>query len=159
MTFQRREWDSNPRWLSPRRFSKPLPSAARSSLRAEGFYHNLLHPFLYGSKYLFAIWFRINERVFSINSKGDDHYALGRSWQSDLFSYLAIEKAESVCLLPLSCIERHAHHLPLGTDMFIGRDLCNRAAALEPAIVFPISFSLRSSRRAIIPAVSAWTLS
>jgi creatinine amidohydrolase len=42
-----------------------------------------------------------------------------------------------VCLLPLSCIERHAHHLPLGTDIIIGRDLCNRAAALEPAVVFP----------------------
>lgn len=55
---------------------------------------------------------------------------------SDLFPQ-AVEKAESVCLLPLSCIERHAHHLPLGTDMYIGRDLCNRAATLEPAIVFP----------------------
>jgi creatinine amidohydrolase len=45
--------------------------------------------------------------------------------------------AEGVCLLPLSCIERHAHHLPLGTDMYIGRDLCRRAAAIEPAIIFP----------------------
>lgn len=49
----------------------------------------------------------------------------------------AVKQAQGVCLLPLSCIERHAHHLPLGTDMFIGRELCNRAAALEPAIVFP----------------------
>ena len=49
----------------------------------------------------------------------------------------AVQKAEGVCLLPLSCIERHGHHLPLATDMFIGRELCNRAAALEPAIVFP----------------------
>ncbi len=49
----------------------------------------------------------------------------------------AIEEAEGVCLLPLSCIERHGHHLPLGTDMYIGRALCDRAAALEPAIVFP----------------------
>jgi creatinine amidohydrolase len=54
----------------------------------------------------------------------------------DMFPQAA-EKAEGVCLLPLSCIERHAHHLPLGTDMFIGRVLCNRAAALEPAVVFP----------------------
>jgi creatinine amidohydrolase len=54
----------------------------------------------------------------------------------DLFPE-AVEKAEGVCLLPLSCIERHAHHLPLATDMFIGRELCNRTAALEPAIVFP----------------------
>jgi len=42
-----------------------------------------------------------------------------------------------VCLIPLSCVERHAHHLPLGTDLFIGRELCDRAAALEPAVVFP----------------------
>ncbi len=49
----------------------------------------------------------------------------------------AVQQAEGVCLLPLSCIERHAHHLPLGTDMFIGRELCNRASALEPSIVYP----------------------
>jgi creatinine amidohydrolase len=49
----------------------------------------------------------------------------------------AIKQAESVCLLPLSCIERHGHHLPLGTDMFIARELCRRVALLEPALVFP----------------------
>lgn len=49
----------------------------------------------------------------------------------------AVQKAEGVCLLPLSCVEWHGHHLPLATDMFIGREICNRAAALEPAIVFP----------------------
>ena len=49
----------------------------------------------------------------------------------------AVQKAEGVCLLPLSCIERHGHHLPLATDMLIGREVCNRAAALEPAVVFP----------------------
>ncbi len=54
----------------------------------------------------------------------------------DLFSQAAA-KAQGVCLLPLSCIERHAHHLPLGTDMYIGRDLCRRAAEIEPAIIFP----------------------
>src|SRR5215203_3911075 len=49
----------------------------------------------------------------------------------------AVQQSEGVCLLPLSCIERHGSHLPLATDMFIGREVCNRAAALEPAIVFP----------------------
>jgi len=49
----------------------------------------------------------------------------------------AVAEAEGVCLLPLSCIERHAHHLPLGTDMYIGRELCSRAAEIEPAIIFP----------------------
>jgi creatinine amidohydrolase len=52
----------------------------------------------------------------------------------------AVQKAEGVCLLPLSCIERHGHHLPLGTDMFIGRELCQRAAQLETAVVFPDYF-------------------
>jgi creatinine amidohydrolase len=49
----------------------------------------------------------------------------------------AAAAAEGVCLLPLSCIERHAHHMPLGTDMYIARDLCRRAAELEPALIFP----------------------
>ncbi len=49
----------------------------------------------------------------------------------------ATQEAEGVCLLPLSVIERHGHHLPLGTDMYIGRELCDRAAALESAVVFP----------------------
>ena len=49
----------------------------------------------------------------------------------------AVEKAEGVCLLALSCIERHGHHLPLATDVLIGREVCERAAALETAIVFP----------------------
>ncbi len=49
----------------------------------------------------------------------------------------AVKNAQGVCLVPLSVIERHGHHLPTGTDMFIGRELCRRAAALEPAIIFP----------------------
>lgn len=49
----------------------------------------------------------------------------------------AVADADGVCLLPLACLERHAHHLPLGTDILIARDLCRRAAAIEPAIVFP----------------------
>ena len=49
----------------------------------------------------------------------------------------AVEQSEGVCLLPLSCIERHGHHMPLGTDYYIARELCNRAAKLEPSVIFP----------------------
>lgn len=49
----------------------------------------------------------------------------------------AVEECEHVCLVPLSVIERHGHHLPMGTDMFIGREICRRAAELEPVIIFP----------------------
>ena len=52
----------------------------------------------------------------------------------------AVKQAEEVCLLPLSCLERHGHHLPIGSDMFIGRDLCRRTANLEPAVIFPDYF-------------------
>ena len=49
----------------------------------------------------------------------------------------AVEKAQGVCLVPLSVIERHGHHLPIGTDMFIARELCSRATEQEQAVVFP----------------------
>jgi creatinine amidohydrolase len=49
----------------------------------------------------------------------------------------AVEQCSGVCLVPLSVIERHGHHLPLGTDTIVGREVVTRAAAREPAIVFP----------------------
>jgi len=49
----------------------------------------------------------------------------------------AVKECDGVCLIALSVIERHGHHLPLGTDMYIGREMLTRAAAIEPAIVFP----------------------
>lgn len=49
----------------------------------------------------------------------------------------AAAAVQGVCLLPLSVVERHGHHLPLGTDTLIGRELCRRAAEIEPAIIFP----------------------
>ncbi|QBD76535.1 creatininase family protein [Ktedonosporobacter rubrisoli] len=49
----------------------------------------------------------------------------------------AVKQCEGVCLVALSVIERHGHHLPLGTDMYEGRELLKRAAALEPALIFP----------------------
>ena len=64
------------------------------------------------------------------------------NWQdltSDEFP-AAVQAAGGVCLLPLGCLERHAHHLPLGTDKFISSDLCRRVAELEPAVVFPDYF-------------------
>lgn len=49
----------------------------------------------------------------------------------------AVERSQGVCLIALSVLERHGHHLPLGTDMLIGHELLRRVAELEPAIVFP----------------------
>lgn len=48
------------------------------------------------------------------------------------------EKSKGVCILPVASIEQHGGHLPLGTDSFVGEATCARAAALEPAMVFPV---------------------
>lgn len=49
----------------------------------------------------------------------------------------AVTAVQGVCLVPLAVIERHAHHLPMGTDMYIAREVCRRAAEIEPALIFP----------------------
>jgi creatinine amidohydrolase len=45
-----------------------------------------------------------------------------------------------VCVLPIGVVEKHGDHLPLGTDMLTGTEICRRAAEKEPAIVFPYYF-------------------
>jgi creatinine amidohydrolase len=55
---------------------------------------------------------------------------------SDRFAE-AVKACQGVCLVSLSVIERHGHHLPLGTDMYEGRGVLSRVAALEPVIEFP----------------------
>ena len=52
----------------------------------------------------------------------------------------AVESSQGVCLLPLGVLEKHGNHLPLGTDVFIARELACRAADIEPAVVFPSYF-------------------
>jgi creatinine amidohydrolase len=52
----------------------------------------------------------------------------------------AVEACGGVCLLPLGVIEKHGEHMPLGTDLFVAREIACRAAAQEPAIVFPPYF-------------------
>jgi creatinine amidohydrolase len=69
----------------------------------------------------------------------NDHTMNWQDLTSDQFP-AAVKAAQGVCLVPLGCLERHAHHLPVGTDKFIAHELCRRAAELEPALVFPDYF-------------------
>lgn len=52
----------------------------------------------------------------------------------------AVKKSDGVCVLPIGCIEKHANHLPLGTDMYVAQAVCKAAAEREPALVFPYYF-------------------
>jgi creatinine amidohydrolase len=49
----------------------------------------------------------------------------------------AVRRARGVCLVPVGVVEKHGEHLPLGTDFLYGQALAERAAAIEPAVVFP----------------------
>lgn len=49
----------------------------------------------------------------------------------------AVNKAESVCIIPIGVYEKHGPHLPLGTDVIRAREMCRRAANMEYCIVYP----------------------
>ncbi|MCR1841005.1 creatininase family protein [Murimonas intestini] len=46
-------------------------------------------------------------------------------------------KSTGVCVIPMGVVEKHGSHLPLGTDMIIGRTIAEMAARLEPFVIFP----------------------
>ncbi|MDB4866465.1 MAG: hypothetical protein JWR03_798 [Cohnella sp.] len=49
----------------------------------------------------------------------------------------AVVSTNRMCVLPIGCLEKHGDHLPLGTDMMIARAIAEKAAELEPCIIFP----------------------
>ena len=54
---------------------------------------------------------------------------------------LAVERAGGVCIIPMGVMEKHAQHLPLGTDVFAARHIALTAAAGEYAVVFPFYYA------------------
>ena len=49
----------------------------------------------------------------------------------------AVELSAGVCVIPIGIIEKHATHLPLGTDLYEARASVVMAAEKEYAVVFP----------------------
>lgn len=50
----------------------------------------------------------------------------------------ARELAKGTVLLPFGCVEKHARHLPLGTDSLVAMYLCEKASEIEPVLVYNI---------------------
>ncbi|MFA7049393.1 MAG: creatininase family protein, partial [Bacteroidales bacterium] len=48
----------------------------------------------------------------------------------------ATELSQGLCIIPMGVVEKHGQHLPLGTDVFIARELSLLAARTEYAVVF-----------------------
>ncbi len=51
--------------------------------------------------------------------------------------FAAAVRDTGVCIIAMGVVERHATHLPLGTDYLSGHAVANLAAEKEPAVVFP----------------------
>lgn len=49
----------------------------------------------------------------------------------------ALKVTKGVAIIPIGCLEKHGYHMPLGTDMFIAREIAEKAAEKEPALVVP----------------------
>jgi creatinine amidohydrolase len=49
----------------------------------------------------------------------------------------AVEKSSKTIILPIGVFEKHGAHLPLGTDLYIAREMALRAAEQEYTMVFP----------------------
>lgn len=52
---------------------------------------------------------------------------------SDAFER-AVEET-GVCVIPMGVVEKHGSHLPLETDMIIGRTIAKMAAEKEPFVI------------------------
>ncbi len=73
----------------------------------------------------------------------------------------AVKATEGVVLVPFGCLEKHGHHMPLGTDSFVACEVARRAAEKESAVVFPFSpFGMVAEVRHILGtmALSAETM-
>ena len=54
----------------------------------------------------------------------------------------AIQRSKGLCVLPMGCLEKHAQHLPVGTDYYTSALVARLASEIEDAVVFPVGFWL-----------------
>ena len=71
----------------------------------------------------------------------------------------AVQKSGRLCVLPIGCVEKHGQHLPLGTDIFGARGVCEMAAEIEDTMLFPTAMWLGDVTGARVrkdPAKQGW---
>ncbi len=52
----------------------------------------------------------------------------------------AVVETDRTCIIPFGVIEKHGDHMPICTDVEVGRRIAIEAAKIEPAVVFPYYF-------------------
>ena len=70
----------------------------------------------------------------------------------------ALDKCCGVCAVPMGCIERHGDHLPVGMDYMQSWSFVDRAAEMEPFMVFPGWYLGSLSSCSFAPATIAFPL-
>ena len=70
---------------------------------------------------------------------------------------LAVKKSQGVCIIPMGVLEKHGPHLPLGTDVFIAREIARRAAEQEYAVIFPFYFAGQIFEAKHLPGTIAYS--
>lgn len=51
--------------------------------------------------------------------------------------FARLARKERVCVVPVGSLERHGEHIPFGCDLVVAETVAQRAAELEPCVVFP----------------------
>ena len=46
----------------------------------------------------------------------------------------ALKVTKGVAIIPIGCLEKHGYHMPLGTDMFIAKELAEKAGVSRATI-------------------------
>ncbi len=48
-----------------------------------------------------------------------------------------LAREQRLCVVPMGSLERHGEHIPFGCDLVVAETVAQRAAELEPCVVFP----------------------
>jgi len=51
--------------------------------------------------------------------------------------FAKLARDEKICVVPMGSLERHGEHIPFGCDLVVAETIAERAAQLEPCVVFP----------------------
>lgn len=69
----------------------------------------------------------------------------------------AVEKSSKTCLIPIGVFEKHGANLPLGTDLFIAREIAQRASEKEYTVVYPWYYFSQINEAKHQPGVIAYS--
>lgn len=100
--------------------------------------HNLRDSYLYTMKKILLATILLAITALSVQAQD-----LSASWE-ELTSadfVKATHLSQGLCIIPMGVVEKHGQHLPLGTDVFIARELSLLAARTEYAVVFPFWYA------------------